>query len=67
MDRVLRHADWNEAGVTREEFEEWRQLHQRQDAERKRREQEIEEAVTTRNRALRKLTAAERKSLLRDP
>lgn len=52
LDKVVESIDWNEAGVTRREFESWWQAHLTKDTARRRREA-----------ALAKLTPDERRLL----
>jgi hypothetical protein len=63
LDRVLRHVNWKEAGVTRAEFDEWWKLHQRRDAARRAREAADAKAAALRKKAASKLTKAEREAL----
>jgi hypothetical protein len=63
LDRVLRHVDWKEAGVTRAEFTEWWDLHKRRDAERKAREEREAHEAAERERIEKTLNPEQRRLL----
>lgn len=58
---LLSRVDWKEAGITRRDFEAWWNKHKREDAARRRAEDEQRKQDVLIQKALSKLTAEERR------
>jgi len=59
----LNEVDWKEVGVSRKRVEKWWKEHQKEDAERRKREEALQAKLAARESALAKLTPAERHAL----
>lgn len=63
LPRILRAVDWEEAGVSRAEFQTWWRQHKLNDRQRKEEEKRAKQRKQVRARALQKLTWQEREAL----